>query len=260
MSQRLLVLLLGDISGVSGMGALERGLPSFIEACNVDFVIANGENANMGFGITREDYARIKSAGVDVITSGNHIWEVQDIALLLNEKNDILRPANYPETSPGKGFTVVEKNGIKYAVVNLQGRINMISIDDPFKKGEELVNRVLEETSLIFVDFHAEEPMEKEALAYVLDGRATAVVGTHTHVQTSDERILPKGTAYITDLGITGALREVIGGKSENAIERQLTQLPVKPQSSDKKGNIQGVLIEIDKESKKALSIKRITI
>lgn len=253
------LLMLGDVSGESGLKALERGLPSFRSQCSVDFVICNGENASNGFGLGIEEYNRIKESGVDVITSGNHIWENSEGLELLKTHGDILRPLNYSASAPGRGCYRTTINGKPLAVINLQGRINMPPIDDPFAKVEDAL-RELEGVNLIFIDFHAEEPMEKEALSYYLDGRVTSLCGTHTHVQTADEKILPKGTAYITDLGLTGALREVIGGRPESAIERQTTQLPVKAEPSSKPGNIQGALIEADLESGRALSIKRVTI
>ncbi len=255
--KKLRVLLLGDVSGPSGMGALFLGLSSAVKENDIDFVICNGENAADGFGITIDDYNRMKSAGVDVITSGNHIWQKDEIYTLLDSQDDILRPANYPDPCIGKGFTIRSCKGFKIGVINLQGRVEMMDIDDPFKKAEAIVRNIRKTTPVIFVDFHAESVEEKEALSFFLDGTVTAVVGTHTHVQTRDEKILEKGTAYITDLGLTGVHGVVIGSRVDKAIERQLTQLPIRSEVADGKGTIDGVIVEVDTATGKALSIKR---
>ncbi len=255
----LRVMMIGDVSGQCGMGALFLGLSSAIREYKADFVICNGENAAGGFGITLDDYTRMKEAGVDVITSGNHIWQKDEIFSVMERNDDILRPLNYPDPSIGKGATVKSVSGIEIAVINLQGRVDMMSIDDPFRKAESMVRNLRKRTPLIFVDFHAESSEEKEALAFSLDGTVTAVVGTHTHVQTRDEKILPKGTAYITDLGLTGVLDMVIGSDPSKSIERQLTQLPIRSEVAEGKGRIQGVVVEADCTTGKALKIERFT-
>lgn len=255
----LRVMMIGDVSGQSGMGALFLGLSSAKRQYNADFVILNGENAAGGFGITIEDYNNMKKAGVDVITSGNHIWQKDEIFPFLDRNDDILRPANYPEPCIGKGMTIKEVDGVSVAVINLQGRVEMMATDDPFRKAEALVRNARKTTPLIFVDFHAESTEEKEALSFFLDGSVTAVAGTHTHVQTRDEKILSKGTAYITDLGITGVLNKVIGSDPAKSIERQLTQLPIRSEVAEGKGRIQGIVVEADRISGKALSIERFT-
>ena len=178
--------MIGDVSGQSGMGALFLGLSSAKRQYKADFVILNGENAAGGFGITIEDYNNMKKAGVDVITSGNHIWQKEEIFPFLDRNDDILRPANYPEPCVGKGMTIKEVAGVSVAVINLQGRVDMMSTDDPFRKAEALVRNAHKTTPLVFIDFHAESTEEKEALAFFLDGTVTAVAGTHTHVQTRD--------------------------------------------------------------------------
>ncbi len=253
----LRVLLLGDVSGDAGLGALFMGLSSAVDDNNIDFVICNGENAADGFGITIDNYNKMKTYGVDVITSGNHIWQKDEIFTLLDSQDDILRPLNYPEPCIGSGSTIKECKGFKIGVINLQGRIELPDTDDPFKKAEAAVRKIRKETPIIFVDFHAESPEEKEALSFFLDGTVTAVVGTHTHVQTMDEKILPGGTAYITDLGLTGVHNVVIGSRVDKAIERQLTQLPIRSEVAEGKGTMDGVIVEVDTESGKALSIKR---
>lgn len=253
--KKLRVMHIGDVSGDPGMGALFLGLSSLINEYKVDFVIANGENAAGGFGIGIEEYQRMISLGVDVITSGNHIWQKEEIFSILDRGDNLLRPINYPEGVHGRGWTI--KDGI--AVINAQGRLAMPVTDCPFKTTSQVVSRLRKTTPLIFVDFHAERSEEKEALAFYLDGKVSAVVGTHTHVQTRDERILPKGTAYITDLGLTGVLDGVIGSREDKAIERMLTQLPIKSEIKEGVGHIQGVVIDVDAETGHALHIERFT-
>ena len=258
MKDTLNVALIGDVSGLSGKGALKAGLSSFVQRENIDFVIVNGENVSGGFGISMEDYEDFRKMGIDVITSGNHIWQKEEIYPVLDSSDDLLRPVNYSSSCPGKGFTVKEVDGVKIGVISAQGRLSMPLTDDPFETVEKTLDK-MSECSLIFVDFHAEDAQEKEALAFFLDGKITALAGTHTHVQTADEKILPQGTAYITDLGMTGALHRVIGSNPEKSIERMLTQLPMKSEVSDDDGKIQGVIVKADVKSGKALSIRRFT-
>ncbi|MBO8468418.1 MAG: TIGR00282 family metallophosphoesterase [Spirochaetes bacterium] len=260
MKDNLRVLMIGDVSGSAGMGALFIGLSSLIRDKKADFVIINGENAAGGFGITREDYASLKSMGADVITSGNHIWQKEEILPLLDSSDDILRPINYPDPCVGKGWTIKKKGNIEIGVINAQGRMSMSPIDDPMKRTDQAVREIRKRTPLIFVDFHAEDTVEKEAFAFYLDGKVSAVCGTHTHVQTADEKILPKGTAYITDLGLTGVTDAVIGSDPAKSIERQLTQLPIKSEVASGEAHIQGVVITVNAESGKAESIERFTL
>lgn len=260
MKDNLRVLMIGDVSGSAGMGALFIGLSSLIRDKKADFVIINGENAAGGFGITREDYASLKSMGADVITSGNHIWQKEEILPLLDSSDDILRPINYPDPCVGKGWTIKKKGNIEIGVINAQGRMSMSPIDDPMKRTDQAVREIRKRTPLIFVDFHAEDTVEKEAFAFYLDGKVSAVCGTHTHVQTADEKILPKGTAYITDLGLTGVTDAVIGSDPAKSIERQLTQLPIKSEVASGEAYIQGVVITVNAESGKAESIERFTL
>lgn len=260
MKDNLRVLMIGDVSGSAGMGALFIGLSSLIRDKKADFVIINGENAAGGFGITREDYASLKSMGADVITSGNHIWQKEEILPLLDSSDDILRPINYPDPCVGKGWTIKKNGNIEIGVINAQGRMSMSPIDDPMKRTDQAVREIRKRTPLIFVDFHAEDTVEKEAFAFYLDGKVSAVCGTHTHVQTADEKILPKGTAYITDLGLTGVTDAVIGSDPAKSIERQLTQLPIKSEVASGEAHIQGVVITVNAESGKAESIERFTL
>ena len=253
------ILMIGDVSGSAGMGALFLGLSSLVRDEKIDFVIVNGENAAGGFGISVQDYQALKKLGADVITSGNHIWQREEIFEILDKNEDILRPLNYPDPCTGHGYTVRKKNNLTIGVINAQGRIMMPPIDDPVKRIDKILWDIKKETPLVFVDFHAEDTLEKETVAFALDGKVTAVVGTHTHVQTADEKILPGGTAYITDLGLTGVTDAVIGSDPEKSIERQLTQLPLKSEVAEGDAHIQGVIIEADAQSGKAVSIKRFT-
>lgn len=252
-------LLLGDVIGQPGCRALFMGLPQLVKRLRADVVILNGENAADGFGLTEDLARQFYSLGVHVITSGNHIWQREDIRPFLEKDARILRPANYPSAAPGHGHTIVEVAGVHIGVVNLQGRHQMVPIDCPFQTGTAIIDKMRKQTKLIFVDFHAESAQEKEALSLYLDGKVSVVVGTHTHVQTADERILPKGTGYITDLGLSGPLGGVIGSDPNIAIERQLTQIPLKNQILDAPSFLQGVVCTVDPDSGKALTIKRIS-
>jgi len=249
--------MIGDISGIPGMGALFLGLSQLVKRYKADFIIVNGENAASGFGLTDEDYHKLKQYGVDVITSGNHIWQRQEIYPYLDSKEDLLRPINYPKGVMGHGVCQVKKDGVVYAVVNAQGRIDMPLTDCPFRTTREAVEKLKKQGCLVLVDFHAENSMEKEALGFYLDGLATAVVGTHTHVQTLDEKILPGGTAYITDLGMSGVQNTVIGSKPGLSIKRQLTQVPIRSEVSEGEGVLKGVVISADADTGKALEIIR---
>ena len=252
------ILFLGDIIGQPGNRAIFFNLKSLIKKYNADFTIVNGENSAEGFGILPAAADQMFLSGADVITTGNHVWQKPEIYPYLDEKDAILRPANFPSGVPGHGSCLVEKHGIKLAVLNLQGRENMSSIECPFRCGRELVKKLKKETPFILVDFHAESSAEKEALACHLDGQVSALVGTHTHVQTADERILKGGTAYITDVGMTGPMDSVIGTIKEISIERSLSQMPLKMEIADLPVTCCGVLIKLDGQSGKALSIERI--
>ena len=252
------VLQLGDVSGSSGMGALFLSLSSIVKEEKVDFVIANGENASDGFGISIDDYNNFLKMGIDVITSGNHIWQKEQVRPLLDSEGPLLRPMNYPQGVPGHGSVIIEKDGLRYGVINVQGRQGLVIADCPFTAARREAERLRSLGCIVLVDFHAESTSEKEAMGFHLDGIASAVVGTHTHVQTMDEKILPGGTAYITDLGMTGVQGEVIGSKSEVAIRRQLTQVPYKSEVAEGMATIKGVCITIDTQTGRALEIKRI--
>ena len=247
-------LLLGDVYGDPGCRVLSLKLQTLIKKYRSDFVIVNGENAFKGFGISPEQVDMLFGIGVDVITSGNHIWQQEDVLPYLDSKEFLLRPANYGNMVQGHGFAV--KDGV--CVINLQGRMNMPPIEDPFKWALDILKRLDNRVKTIFVDFHAESSDEKEAMGLFLDGKVTGVVGTHIHVQTLDEKILPAGTAYITDLGMCGPKGSVIGSDPDIALKRQLTQMPLKAQVLDSVAQIHGVCIQSDPVTGKALSIERI--
>lgn len=247
-------LLLGDIYGDPGCRVISLKLQSLIKKYRADFVIVNGENAYKGFGIIPSQVDMLFGIGIDVITSGNHIWQQEDIYPYLDSQDNLLRPANYGNLVQGHGYTV--KNGV--CVINLQGRMNMVPTEDPFKWANDILKRIDSKVKTIFVDFHAESTEEKEALGFFLDGKVTAVVGTHIHVQTMDSRILPNGTAYITDLGMCGPKDSVIGSDPEVSIKRQLTQMPLKAQVHETIAEIHGVCVQSDPETGRAISIERI--
>jgi len=276
--------MIGDVVGNHGLKTLEAQLPALIKEHKIDFVTVNGENAAEGFGMTENDFKRIIAAGADIVTSGNHIWEKREFWYTLETENCILRPANYPSgtvTIPdisGTGSACIEKNGIKWIVINLQGRELMTAIDCPFKCFDQLIvmhtgkattthplftadgRPISNIMPIVLIDFHAESSREKEALGYYVDGRATVIAGTHTHIQTADEKILPNGSAYITDLGMTGNVDSVIGMDPKICIERVRKQIlyHMETAESDKPGKMQGIIAEIDVETGKAVSVKRI--
>ncbi len=252
--------MLGDIIGQPGIRALFIHLKQLIRDTSANLVVINGENSADGFGITPQIAGQLFGLGVDVITTGNHVWQKKEILPYLDENERILRPANYPPGTVGRGVVQLEVKGMPVAVVNLQGRQHMYATDCPFRTADDILKKLDGKAKSVIVDFHAEEVMEKEALAYYLDGRVTAVVGTHTHVQTADERILKGGTAYITDLGMTGPGESVIGVGPETAIERSLSQMPLKMEVADHEAAIRGVQLKIDPETGKCASIERVLV
>ncbi len=257
----LRVLFVADIVGKPGLEILTKLLPGLRDRHKVDFCIANGENGCEGKGLTSKLARKYFGLGVDVITSGNHIWYNRDIYEMLDTDARVIRPLNYPGGNHGKGSTVIEvEKDLKVAVLNLQGRTFMFSIDCPFRKGAEEVRRLQTQTNIILVDFHAEATAEKIALGWYLDGKVSAVLGTHTHVPTADERILPQGTAYITDVGMTGPFDSVIGLRKDLAIQRFLHQTPVRYRPAEANVRLCAVLVVIDKETGKASSIERLNL
>lgn len=254
--------MIGDIVGAAGRTIFQRHIKELKEKYNIDFVIVNGENSAHGQGITPRIIEFYKQHGVDVITSGNHIWHKKEIYPYMASNQDLLRPANYPSGVPGVGVTVVTKGAAPIAVVNLQGRVFMReTIECPFRTLDTILTYLKDKTRIIIVDFHAEATSEKEALATYFDGRVSAVIGTHTHVQTADERILPGGTAYITDVGMAGALNSLLGMQSAPIIQRFITQMPVKfAVEMNPPFWLGAVVIVVDQSTGHAISIKRLTI
>lgn len=255
------ILFVADVIGSPGRRAAKGLLRVVRKQVSADFVVLNGENSAGGFGITPEIARELFELGVDAITTGNHVWDKREIRDYLDEEPRLLRPANYPPGNPGRGHTVVNWGDVRVAVLNLQGRVFMPAIDDPFQVIERLLQELQGEADVIVVDFHAEATSEKQAFFRYLDGRVAAIVGTHTHVQTADERVLPGGTAVITDLGLTGGLDGVIGMKAEISILRQRLQVRgERMQPADGDLHLQGAVVEIDPERGRARSIERVSV
>ncbi len=255
------VLCIGDIMGEPGRRAVARAVPRLVGQRQIDLVIGNGENAAAGFGITPELAEELFDMGLAVITTGNHAWDKKEALEYFPREPRLLRPANYPAGVPGNGSVIVESAaGERVAVVQLMGRAFMPTIDCPFQTARREVARLKQETPAVIVDMHAEATSEKMAMGHFLDGEVTAVVGTHTHVQTADEQILPKGTAYITDLGMTGPLHSVIGVKKELAIEKFLTAMPRRFEVATGPAVFCAALLELDARLGKAIAIERIRI
>ena len=252
------VLILGDVIGQPGLRAVISSIKSLSRKYRADVVVVNGENADDGFGITSDIAGQLFRAGVDVVTTGNHVWHDDQVAQLLNREAHVLRPDNYPSGAPGTGVATVDRRVPPVHVVNLQGRIHMAPIDCPFRAARDLVKRLKQVSPIIIVDFHAESTEEKEALALYLDGDVSVLFGTHTHVQTADERILPKGTAYITDVGACLPPKSVIGFEPSISIRRSLTQIPIKNEVASAAATIHGLSVKIENSSGKALSVERI--
>jgi calcineurin-like phosphoesterase len=277
--------MIGDVVGESGLDVLGKLLPGIIREYGADFVVVNGENAADGFGLTEKTLRRILAAGADAVTSGNHVWEKREFWPVMESEQRVLRPANYPAGTTGRGWFQTYKNGVLWAVINLQGRELMTPIDCPFKTLETIVNGLDDTTAsdehplygpggdlpdslarsgaIVLVDFHAESTREKESLGYFIDGRVSLFAGTHTHVQTADERILPNGSAYITDLGMTGVAGAVIGMDAKICLDRARTQVLYRMETAQpgpgRASTVMGVVAEIDRETHRTLSVKRIS-
>jgi metallophosphoesterase (TIGR00282 family) len=258
---RLKLLFIGDIVGRAGRKVLADNLYRVVDRQMVDLVVANGENAASGYGLTYKVLHELFDAGVDVVTSGNHIWDKREITEALERESRLLRPANYPPGLPGRGAGVYETAaGIKVGVLNLEGRVFMKNLDCPFRAADALVTELRQQAAIILVDFHAEATSEKQALGHYLAGRVSAVIGTHTHVQTADERILAGGTGYLTDVGMTGSQDAVIGNEKEPALERFLTQLPVRLEPAKRDSQLCAVLLTVEEETGHCEQIERIQI
>jgi 2',3'-cyclic-nucleotide 2'-phosphodiesterase len=256
----LTVLCVGDVFGEPGRRAIESLLPKLRKQHDVDVAVVNVENAAAGAGVTPALAKGFLQHGADVMTSGNHIWDKKEIIDYIVKENLLLRPANYPPGTPGVGSIVVKAGPHKVAVLNLMGRVFLPLLDCPFRTADEELNRLKQETPIVIVDMHCEATSESQAMGWYLDGRVSAVVGTHRHVQTADERILPKGTAYITDLGLTGPTESIIGVDPQIALQRFLTQMPHRFEPAKGPASLQGAVIRIEPESGRGLSIERLRI
>lgn len=252
------IFFIGDIIGKPGIEFLQTWLPGILQKYKPDVLIANGENAADGKGLTQKEAEILFNLGVHVITGGNHIWDKHGIQEYIKTEKRILRPLNYPKGTHGDGMYIHESKKGKVGVLNLQGRAFMSPIDCPFRGADYAIARLKKDTNVIFVDFHAEATAEKVALGYWLDGRVSVVVGTHTHIQTADEKILPNGTGYITDVGMTGPFESVIGMKTQAAINRFVYQTPQKYECAHHDVHLSAVFVTIDQESGKTLTIERV--
>lgn len=252
------ILCIGDTVGHAGRIAITEGVPRVRKTLPIDLVIANAENASGGFGLTEKTYHELRSCGVDVLTMGNHTWDKREIFNFIDNADRIIRPANYPPGTPGRGWTIVEVAGIKVAVVSLLGRTFLNIGDCPFQVLDRELKKIKSEAKIVIVDFHAEASSDKMTLAHYIDGQISALVGTHTHVQTADEQIFPRGTGYITDIGMSGPQNSVLGMKPEQAIRRVRDQLPVRFEVADGPPIFCAVWLAIDKDTGRTLQIQRI--
>lgn len=254
------LLFIADIVGQPGRRAVKELVPSLRQEHSIDLVIANGENSAGGSGITGKTAGEIFSAGVDIITSGDHLWDQKEVMELLQNERRFVRPLNYPAGTPGQGSTVFQsKDQVPVGIINLQGRTFMPALENPFHVALAEVERLSKSAKILFIDFHAEATSEKVALARMLDGRISALIGTHTHVQTADEQIFPGGTAFLCDAGFTGPHESVIGREMEPIIQRFLTNMPQRFEVAKSRVILQGALVEIDEVSGRALSIRRVS-
>ena len=256
----LRLLFIGDIVGRPGRELVRQGLAGLVEYHSIDFVIANAENAAAGFGITREIGDQLLDWGIEVMTSGNHIWDKKEALDYIGAEPRLLRPANYPAGAPGKGsYLARTRTGATVGVVNVMGRVFMLNIDDPFAVVQREIEAIRHRTRVIIVDFHAEATSEKVAMGWHLDGKVTAVFGTHTHVQTADERILPNGTAYLTDAGMTGPHDSIIGMEREPSLARFLNGMPSRFEPATGNPRLNGIVVTADDRTGRATAVKRIS-
>ena len=253
------IFFIGDIVGSPGRGAVKNLLAGLKKKFAIDFVIANVENAAGGSGVTSKVCDELIESGIDVFTSGDHIWKRKDVFQIIDKYPQLLRPANFPPGSPGKGSGIFQtKDNFRIGVINVLGRVFMQSLDCPFRTARREIEQLSKDSKIIILDIHAEATSEKIALGWYLDGLVSAIVGTHTHVQTADERILPQGSAYITDVGMSGPLDSVIGRRKEDVLQRFLTNIPTRFEVASENVQLQGVVIEIEEKTGKAKSILRI--
>ncbi|WP_026701127.1 TIGR00282 family metallophosphoesterase [Salibacterium aidingense] len=254
------LLFIGDVVGRPGRQMVQEYLPKLKKKYKPAVTIINGENAAGGKGITEKIYKVFLETGAQAVTLGNHTWDNKEIFEFMDRASSMIRPANFPEETPGSGYTLLKVNDLEIGVVNLIGRTFMQPNDCPFKKADQIVKELRKRTPYIFVDFHAETTSEKQAMGWYLDGRVTAVVGTHTHVQTADNRVLPKGTGYISDAGMTGPMDGILGMEKEAIINKFLTNLPVRFEVAGGREQLNGTLIEVDRKTGQAKNIERIQI
>jgi metallophosphoesterase (TIGR00282 family) len=255
------ILFVGDVIGKPGRKALQRLLPRLVDEKRADYVIVNVENAAGGFGVTPDVLAELAELPIHCYTSGNHVWDKKEVVELFQREPRLLRPANYPEGNPGKGVHVGESAaGVKVATMHLEGQVFMKNLDSPFRVADRLLTELPKGVKVVFVDFHAEATSEKQALGIHLDGRVSAVVGTHTHVPTADERLLPGGTAFLTDVGMTGPYEGVIGFKSDRVLQRFLLQTPVSFEVAKRDVRVAAALIDVDEATGRARGIERLLI
>lgn len=257
---KLKLLFIGDVVGSPGRDMLATYLPRLKNKYKPTITIVNGENSANGKGITEKIYKQILDLGAQVVTLGNHTWDQRELIEVIDHCPNLVRPANFPEEVPGKGYTIVKINQLEVGVISIQGRTFLPPLDCPFKKADELIAIIKKRTPIIFVDFHAEATSEKQAMGWYLDGRVTAVIGTHTHVQTADYRILPNKTAYMTDVGMTGPYDGILGMERGAVLHRFLTSLPVRFEVAAGREQLNGVLIDIDPKTGAAKSISPINI
>ncbi|HOV97948.1 MAG TPA: TIGR00282 family metallophosphoesterase [Bacteroidota bacterium] len=259
MAQLLNIFFIGDINGKPGITLVTNLLKQYQQKYSIDFCVVNGENATDGKGIEEKDAKQLFELGIHVITTGNHLWDRWSAKSLLAKERNILRPLNYPKENPGNGFVVYDlKEKGRIGVISLQGRTFMQPIDDPFKAAEWAISKIANETKVILIDIHAEATAEKMALAWHLDGKCSAVIGTHTHIPTADARILPQGTAYITDVGMTGPFDSVIGMKKEIAIKRFQFQTPFKFELAEHDVRLCALYLQVDSETGKAVKVEQV--
>ncbi|MEQ6375401.1 TIGR00282 family metallophosphoesterase [Bacillaceae bacterium S4-13-58] len=255
------ILFVGDVYGSPGRDMIQNYLGRLKNKYHPDLTIINGENSANGKGITEKIYKQLMEWGADVITLGNHTWDNKEIFDFIDDANRMIRPANFPKDTPGQGMLITSVQGVKVAIINMQGRTFMPPLDDPFQVMDHLVSEAKKQTNIIFVDFHAEATSEKLAVGWHLDGKVSAVVGTHTHVQTADERVLPHGTAYITDVGMTGPYNGILGVDRESVIRKFQTSLPVRfDVSKDPATQLSAILVDVDNKTGLAKQIDRILI
>jgi metallophosphoesterase (TIGR00282 family) len=254
------ILMVGDVFGEPGRAAVQKLLPKLRQEHRIDLAVVNVENAAAGAGVTPQIARSFLDWGVDVMTTGNHVWDKKEIIEYIVKENLLLRPANYPAGTPGTGYVTVKAGPHRVAVLNLMGRVFMNPIDCPFRKADEVLPELRKDTPIVLVDMHAEATSESMAMGWYLDGRATAVVGTHRHVQTADERVLPGGTAYITDLGMTGPIDSVIGVDRDIILQRFLTQMPHRFEPAKGPAALHGVVITVDPDSGRATDIRRLRV